>query len=1130
MANSLILAKAQNAVTSHDWTTAARFYKELLRSDESNVEYLQQLGSIYVRGGQDEKAIPYYEKIISLNPDNTQAMVSLGGIFRRLKRYEESVNILHNAQEKESNSPTINYNLGFTYKEMGDYDDAIDSFESVISRNPDDVLAHNHLGSIYFTQKDYDKSISAYKHGLQVDQNHPILNYNLARVYEETKNYPESVRCFEIALKTRPGWVEAIRDFSELLIKCQNTKKAQELVEQSIKLHPNDVELLCILGRIYLNQFDFDNATNTFKRAEQLKENDINILIGLSKALEKGTKIDEAMEKILEAIDIAPENIDVCKQYAHVLLSAQRYEKALDLITAIDEKTQGKDCQVQDLYGQYFVCRGDEEAANTYFEKIKKLNQQYKDYLINAADRYFQTGNYAMAEKLAEDFVERKPQQPEGYNVLGTVQVARGNLAKAKTEYEKGISLKNPNIYAVKELEKIYNELEKNQELYDDDSLPVGLDADKLSKEEGGNLDDDLQLSPEGDDGDEKLDAFMGEEKDADQFEGGLEDNPPIEQALTGEDGDFWEDFDDDPDGQNQLIDEDADSENIYDENEDDPDLMSMMTPDAADTEDEEADDMLSDFMNPKADDEEAAAESAGTAESTDGAEPGEETVPAETTDSLEGEGTGLAENEEGAEDSDLTGGELADDVFGDDAKDADVGALPAGDETAEDDDYAWDSGVSAGDESAASEPEMPRKKPESPRYEAEPRYEPAPAPRDYSRDALRDAYAEDTLNRLRQLEQQQRDFAEEMKNENEKMIHQAVDEAVDKAVPEAVDKKLQEYDLQKENSNQQKSEIPEDDFELNLYDDEFTDTSFGDPIEESNLEENEILADSSEDDELDASFAAGPDLEAGKEIEAAAPETEIVPMTEGENEKEEDFMSVEEFAYEPEIADATENAESTETADVSEITEVPVATAQAEENLSTEAFITVEELNDELECTSLVEDEADFMSVDDIAKETEPDAEPEEDFFVTADDMLDKIERILNDDTTAKAYTAELELFKKLKVLAGFIPDNEKNSSSSCRMRMLIEYIIAKMSGKPGLLRTAESLIKSGVLGEEYNRQLEDTADEELSNDLICRVLKDMKELAQSLDDKELCNALCITADGILEQIALINQKCSIF
>ena len=94
----------------------------------------------------------------------------------------------------------------------------------------------------------------------------------------------------------------------------------------------------------------------------------------------------------------------------------------------------------------------------------------------------------------------------------------------------------------------------------------------------------------------------------------------------------------------------------------------------------------------------------------------------------------------------------------------------------------------------------------------------------------------------------------------------------------------------------------------------------------------------------------------------------------------------------------------------------------------------------------------------------------------------------------------------------------------------MVIEYIIQKMSGKQGLLLTAESLIKSGVLGEEYNRQLEDCSDEELSNDLIRHVITDMKKLAQGLEDKYLCNALCVSADGILEQIALIDQKVAIF
>ena len=48
MEKNLILTKAQNAVLAHDWITAARLYKELLKDDTSNVDYLKELGSIYV--------------------------------------------------------------------------------------------------------------------------------------------------------------------------------------------------------------------------------------------------------------------------------------------------------------------------------------------------------------------------------------------------------------------------------------------------------------------------------------------------------------------------------------------------------------------------------------------------------------------------------------------------------------------------------------------------------------------------------------------------------------------------------------------------------------------------------------------------------------------------------------------------------------------------------------------------------------------------------------------------------------------------------------------------------------------------------------------------------------------------
>jgi len=1031
MANSLILAKARNAVTAHDWTTAARLYKELLRGDESNAEYIQQLGSIFVRAGQDEKAIPYYEKLVEMNPESPDAMISLGAIFRRLKRYEDSVNILHKAQEISSGSPTINYNLGFTYKEMGDYDDAIDSFESVIAQNPDDVLAHNHLGSIYFAKKEYDKAVSAYKKGLQVDQNHPILNYNLAHVYEEIKNFPDAVRSYEVALKTRPGWLDAIRDFSELLIHCQETKQAQELVEQSIKLHPDDVELLCILGRIYLNQFDYDNATKTYRRAESLRQNDIGILVGLSKSLEKGMKIDEAMDKILDAVEIAPEDLEVCKQYAHVLLSAQRYEKALDLIQKIDEKSGGKDLQILDLYGQYFVCRGDEEAANAYFEKIRRLNHHYKDYMINAAERYVQTGNYEKGEELAAQFISNRPKLPEGYNVLGTINTQRGQLNKAKAEFEKGISLKNPNIYAVKELEKIYNELEANKEIFNNDEMPIAIDADKLSEEEGGNIPSDTSLKADEAGTADQLDALNTDSDEKDNLDDirGLEVQPPIEQALAGEDGDFWEDFDDDPDANNKPMTEEDDS---YDENSEDTDLLSMMTPDAGD-----------EGMSLK---------------------------------------DGLTEDEDGFDFSDFEDGKIEESAPEETTAETQTTEAPAATEPALDASTAASPVV----EPVAVEPELTNTEASQMMQE------------------LKQQQKELELQQ-KEFALQQKEFAEELKQENEKMIVETVSKTVDE--------KLSEYDLRSEPAKESVEEAdlaeelepneefmpeipseelhfdslsqdqtPMDESEIELYDDDFTDVGFGDELTEEEVsmaESEEILAEEAQLDGMPPS------------------EIESEPMM------NEDFDDVK-FAC------------------VTDFIKEEIEEPLREGTLSEELFADVTNL---INTGDTVEE-----SVTTEVPETADATDTAEENFITADDMLGKIERILNDNDYAKSCEAELELFKRLRTLSNFLPEREKNSFDCCRMRMVIEYIISKMSGKPGLLITAESLIKSGVLGDEYNRQLEDSSDEELSNDLICHVIKDMKTLAQGLEDKYLCTALCVSADGILEQIALRNQKSQIF
>ena len=1153
MAKNLVLAKAQNAVLAHDWVTAARLYKELLQGNEKNVDYLMELGSIYVKAGEDEKAIPYFQQIITCYPHYIDAMNNLGAIFRRLKRYDESIAILKKAKSEGRDSGSVNYNLGFTYKEMKKYEEAIDSFELVIVENPDDVLAYNHLGSIYYAQKNYDKSISSFKRGLQVDPNHPILNYNLARCYEDSKNIPDAIRCYEATLKTRPGWKDAIRDFSELLIKGQKNKEAQDLVEKSIKLHPTDGDLMCILGRIFLNQFDYDNASKTFKKADSVKPNDIKILTGFSQALEKGDNISAALEKALEASEIDPNNNDVRKQYAHVLLSAQRYEQALEQVKLLDSDTNGSDPQVLDLYGQYYICRGDEASAKEYYDKIQKLNHNYKEYMLEASDRYSQIGNLDKAQDYAQQFVDRRSQSPEGYNRLGKIAIAKGDLKTAKEVFEKGQELCKPNIIASKGLAKIESELSKNPAL--SESPAIDIDSEKF--EDPDNLiPDSFKGKVVSEEAVEKEDS--AEEFDYEQMGG----DTPMGEALLEKDKNFWEDFDDDENAQpeekeTEEKEEDKDEPNMSPVVKTNPDTgLPYETPK---NDPSESDDLLNDLAN-SADDKEMSPSEID-----------------ENTDKLDDIANSLADDSddfdfsefEDADDSSLEDSSSSSGTSDSRGEDAANGAeaetgeqnqpqsqfQPMEDNAQSDEDESYmDMLHKQTNEAPKPNPEesrrpdpaqaVPPRMPQGPaNYNPYENYQPPrmqPPVYDPAFDRQMQAAAmNNAVNAIeaafmaqkmaQQLSDQQKQFEEAFTLKNEKFVQETVEKAVNEKFQKTLDEQME------------KIMSAEDD-------DVFTSVDEYIP-EEKSLESDISVEESSAEDFLSEDPFAVVDDFATEEEPVVEESPAVEEPSAVEESPAEDCLSEDPFAVVDDFATDEEPVveESSAVEETAAVEESP-----AEDCLSEDPFAVVDDFATEeepvIEETAAVEEtsvevslsEDPFAVVDDFATEEEPvveetAAEEESPSAPAASSseykqIIKKIEEKLSDPEAAKTNAEQIELFKSLKVLASCMPDNQKDSYISCKIRMVLEYLIAKLSGRPGLLITAEALLESGVLGQEYSSKLEETSDEDLSNELIKHVITYMKKLAGQLEDSALSSALCTSADSILEKIELENSKSQIF
>ena len=970
MEKSLILTRAKSASIAHDFTTAARLYKELLSDDQSNVEYLKQLGSIYVQAGEDEKAIPYYQQIITFYPHYVEAMNSLGAIYRRLKRYEESIEILQRALDEDRQLPTVNYNLGFTYKEMGNYKDAIDSFEKVIHSNPDDVLAYNHLGSIYFAQKDYQKSIASYKRGLQIDHNHPILNYNLAHCYEASNNVADAIRCYKLALKTRPGWKDAIKDYTVLLMSVSDNKEAADIIKQGIKLYPNNTEMLILLGDIYLNNYDYSEAEKIFKKASSLEPENVKSLIGLSKALEKSDKSEYALDAIMSALKLEPENQVAQKQYAQSLLSEKDYDEAKNVIDSLDKPENSKDLQLLDLNGQYYICKDNEEKAKVYYDKIKHINHHYKDYMINAANRFAQRGKYEKAEIYASEYLVHRPESVDGYNTMGKINYLKEDYDKAMEYYKKGLKLGKNNAQAEKWIKTISDQVnreklfaEKVEEIEEEAAKEESLKEAQNSNENNDAETDDFDFSVIG-------------------------STSPLQEGLTKEEDDIWNVGDEDEEAleENSLEEEKKESEDKKLPQENEPKMVELAN-----------DEELADFFDDKKNDDldqslENPAENKEVEEKEEEKEKEPEyveAIPSDRKNADDALAEGLSQEEE----------EDPFDLFGD--------PVPSR-------------------ESEEYEEEIEEPVGKTEKYEKPSRIEKEDRP-DF-----------DSLPDMNQLHNYAREAAETMMSA-QKMANQMTrqQEVLQRQTEEALRNAMENI------QNMQAQKMREQDRKI------------------------ESLMDSPE-------------------------EMYVEP-------KKEEVLSQDDFALEEKTSDMD-----------ALLTEDFVKERPAEEEV-----VAVEE-NPQEESEFSEEDENDNLK--------------EKVTSLTTQDMLKTIERILSDDDAASSNADKIEMFKKLRLLCDYLPETEKDTFQSCRNRMLIDYIISKLSGKPGLLITAQSLIKSGILGEAYDSQLEKKCDEEMNNELIRKVIKIMKSMACQLEDKALSEAMKASADNILERIELVDLKSQIF
>lgn len=131
--------------------------------------------------------------------------------------------------------------------------------------------------------------------------------------------------------------------------------------------------------------------------------------------------------------------------------------------------------------------------------------------------------------------------------------------------------------------------------------------------------------------------------------------------------------------------------------------------------------------------------------------------------------------------------------------------------------------------------------------------------------------------------------------------------------------------------------------------------------------------------------------------------------------------------------------------------------------------------------------------------------------------DVLPKLSSFIDSSEEEAKFQKEIELFKRLRQFGEQLPFEQRAKFLAGRVRLLLDYIIARLSGRPGLLRTASEVRRQNNIQE---KDMQIAINGNNRRDII-NVLKDMENLTFYLEDKNLSKALIVVAEEVVDKLS---------
>lgn len=151
-----------------DYSQAIKEYLYIINNDDKYRNAYLNLGSLFSRMDQLERAMEFYYKALKLGEDSI-SFFNIGCIFYKWKQYKKAIINLEKSKNINKNFPLAILVMGLCYSRLGHIKAAEKNFIDVLQLSPSNRVALTALAIINYNQDKYDESIGYLNELLRLD-------------------------------------------------------------------------------------------------------------------------------------------------------------------------------------------------------------------------------------------------------------------------------------------------------------------------------------------------------------------------------------------------------------------------------------------------------------------------------------------------------------------------------------------------------------------------------------------------------------------------------------------------------------------------------------------------------------------------------------------------------------------------------------------------------------------------------------------------------------------------------------------------------------------------------------------------------------------------------------------------